>query len=111
MKVNGFKLQFMPGEIRVLAARYAYEDDGEALKAGRHIVAGDYTRANLEAIFRWKRGGRGISRLRRNSDADIHDALRLAAGAQTVLLRPICEARSSVLEYPNKPFGLHLQLQ
>jgi hypothetical protein len=38
---------------------------------------------NLEAIFRWKTGGRGISRLRRNSDLEIRDALRLAVSAQT----------------------------
>ncbi|HYM11109.1 MAG TPA: hypothetical protein VEU62_10260 [Bryobacterales bacterium] len=80
---NGFQLQFAPAHIKQLAARYVYEDDTEALQAGRRIAAGDHCRANIEAIFRWKTGGRGISRLRRNSDVEIRDALRLAANAET----------------------------
>jgi len=47
------------------------------------IAGGEYSRANLETIFRWKTGGRGISRLGRNTDAEIEEALRLGAGAQT----------------------------
>ena len=80
---NGFQLQFEPAEIKRLAARYVYDDDTGALEAGRSIAGGDYSRANIETIFRWKTGGRGISRLRRNSDAEIRDALRLAVTAQT----------------------------
>ncbi|HYM13415.1 MAG TPA: hypothetical protein VEU62_21935 [Bryobacterales bacterium] len=80
---NGFQLQFAPAQIKQLAARYVYEDDTEAMQAGKRIVAGDYSRANIEAIFRWKTGGRGISRLRRNSDVEIRDALRLAVNAET----------------------------
>src|ERR1700733_940066 len=80
---NGFELQFPPEQIREFAARYRYDDDTEVLGAGRHIAGGDYSRANLEVIFRWKTGGRGISRLRRNSDIEIKDALRLAVTAQT----------------------------
>jgi hypothetical protein len=78
-----FRLQFDPTRIKELAARYLYDDDTEALAAGRRIAGGDYSRTNLEAIFRWKTGGRGISRLHRNSDLEISDALRLAACAQT----------------------------
>jgi len=59
------------------------EDDTAALKAGQRIARGDYSRANLEAMFRWKAGGRGISRLRRNSDAEISDALRIGTSAQS----------------------------
>jgi hypothetical protein len=83
MKKNSFELRFSPSEIRALAARYVYEDDSNAMTAGERIAAGDYTRGNLEVIFRWKTGGRGISRLRWNSDAEIMDALRLAVNART----------------------------
>lgn len=78
-----FHLQFAPAQIKQLAARYLYEDDTDALQAGKRIAAGDCGRANLEAIFRWKTGGRGISRLRYNSDVEIRDALRLAVNAET----------------------------
>jgi hypothetical protein len=78
-----FRLQFEPTQIKGLAARYRYDDDTEALAAGHRIGGGDYSRANLEAIFRWKTGGRGISRLSRNSDLEISEALRLAARAET----------------------------
>jgi hypothetical protein len=80
---NAFQLQFAPALIKEIAARYVDEDDTEALQAGRCIASGDYSRAHLEAIFRWKTGGRGISRLRPNSDIEIRDALRLAVSAQT----------------------------
>jgi hypothetical protein len=83
MKTSGFQLQFTPAEIRQLTARYVYEDDSEALKAGQRIAEGDYSRANLDVIFRWKTGDRGISRLHRNSDAEIFDVLRLAVAART----------------------------
>ena len=46
-------------------------------------AAGDYTRSNIGRIFDWKTGGRGESRLQRNSDEEIADALRLAVSAKT----------------------------
>jgi hypothetical protein len=57
---NGFQLQFAAAQIKQLAARYRYDDDTEALEVGHRIACGDYSRANLEVIFRWKTGGRGI---------------------------------------------------
>jgi RNase P/RNase MRP subunit POP5 len=69
--------------MKPLAASYVYQDDTKALEAGQRLAVGDYSRANIEAIFRWKTGGRGISRLRRNSDGEIRDALRLAVKAET----------------------------
>jgi hypothetical protein len=78
-----FKLQFEPEEIAKLNERYAYNDDAPALAAGKHIAKGTYSRAHLETIYRWKTGGRGISRIRRNTDEEIADALRLAASANT----------------------------
>lgn len=80
---SNFVLQFDPALILELAVRYDYEDDTEALNAGKSIASGNYSRANLEVIFRWKTGGRGISRLSRNTDAEIADALRLAIAACT----------------------------
>lgn len=78
-----FELQFEPAQMRELASRFRYDDDTEALQAGQRIASGDYSRVDLEAIFTWKTGGRGISRLRRNSEIEIRDALRLARTAQT----------------------------
>ena len=78
-----FQLQFDPADIPDLAQRYKPEDDKDALGAGQRIRAGSYTRANLTAIFKWKTKGRGLSRLLRNSDAEIADALRLAVNATT----------------------------
>lgn len=78
-----FELQFPRGEIKDLAARYQYEDDAKPLEAGQRIRRGEHSRANLEVIFRWKTGGRGVSRLNRNADMEIADALHLAVHAQT----------------------------
>ena len=80
---HSFQLQFSPIEIGKLARSYGYEDDTELFAAGGRIVGGECTRSNLEITFRWKTGGRGISRLGRNSDFEIEDALRLAAVAKT----------------------------
>jgi hypothetical protein len=51
------------------------------LDAGHRIACSDYTRANLEIIFRWKTGSRGISRLARNSDEEVRDAPEPAINA------------------------------
>jgi len=79
-----FKLQFAPQDIRNYADRNEDEDDCPAMAAAEHIAAGECTRANLEAIFKWKTKNRGVSRIRRNSDAEIADALKLAMEAKTV---------------------------
>jgi hypothetical protein len=76
-------LQFDAAEIPVWAARYDARGDDVALAAGARIAEGDFSRANLTAIFKWKTRNRGISRLHRNSDADVADALRLAVSAVT----------------------------
>ena len=84
MSSTDFRLQFEPSEIPALAKRYSYnQNDDDALEAGHQIAHGDYSRKNLESIFRWKTKGRGISRLGHNSDEDIADALHLAVIAQT----------------------------
>jgi hypothetical protein len=78
-----FRLRFQPAEIRDLVKRYGPSQDDAALKAGKEIRAGARTRAYVETIFRWKTKGRGISRLRKNSDEEIADALGLAVAANT----------------------------
>jgi hypothetical protein len=80
---SGFRLQFDPAEIPALAERYGPSQDDKALAAGRLICDGAATRPNLEIIFRWKTGGRGISRLARNTDDEIADALSLSVCAKT----------------------------
>jgi hypothetical protein len=75
-----FQLQFAPSEIDELATRYM-DPDGEAFKAGHRIASGDYSRANLKIIFRWKTGGRGQSRLAKNTDGEIAEALSSAIHA------------------------------
>lgn len=84
MTESRFVLQFDASEISSLAARYVVDDQGEddqALRAGRAISSGDYSRDNLQVIFRWKTRGRGILRLKRNTDEEIADALQLAVRA------------------------------
>ena len=77
-----FKLAFDPSLIPVLATRYDYADDTQALRAGARIRNGEYTRVNLLKIIKWK-NGRGVSHLKRNSDDEIADALNLAVAAKT----------------------------
>ena len=78
-----FRLSFDPAKISELASRYKFTDDAAALAAGARIRNGQYTRSNLLEIFEWKTRGRGRSRLQRNSDAEIADALALATAAKT----------------------------
>lgn len=78
-----FRLRVNPTDLVALARRYRSEDDDVALAAGRRIRAGDCGWTNVEDIFKWKTRGRGISRLRRNSDEEIADALSLAVRAKT----------------------------
>src|SRR6185437_5860947 len=78
-----FDLQFDRKEIPIYAARYDSAGDNKAMDAGQRIANGDYAKANVEAIFKWKTNGRGISRLLRNSQEDISDALKLAIEAKT----------------------------
>jgi len=59
------------------------QQDEKAFAAGDRIRSGDYERSNIKAIFDWKTGGRGKSRLQRNSDEEIADALRLAVSGKT----------------------------
>ena len=42
------------------------------------LQVGEYSRANLETIFRWKTKGRGATRLAANSEDEIEEALRVA---------------------------------
>src|SRR3989344_1974542 len=83
MKEIVFRLQFNPKDISVYASRYSSAEDVGAMEAGKQINKGRYTRRNLEIIFRWKIGGRGITRLQKNTDAEIADALALAVAAKT----------------------------
>jgi hypothetical protein len=78
-----FKLAFDQSLILKLAARYSYQEDVDALQAGKGISKGRCTRANLEMIFEWKTNGRGRSRLTKNTDKEIFDALKLATTAKT----------------------------
>lgn len=78
-----FKLRFDASLIPELESRYDFRDDNDALNAGKQIREGQYTRKNLQAIFEWKTNGRGRSRLAKNTDEEIADALRLAIAAKT----------------------------
>ena len=83
MKTYSFQLQFAPNQIRELSERYSYRlEDEEAMASGKRIARGEYTRRNLQAIFEWKTGGRGKSRLQVNTDEEIEDALRTAVEAK-----------------------------
>ena len=80
---SAFALQFDWGKLPELIERYRSAEDNPALEAGADIRAGTRSRASVEAIFMWKTKGRGISRLRKNSDGEITDALTLATAAKT----------------------------
>ena len=101
--MSGFRLQFDPVEIPALVERYRPSLDDTATKAGAEIRAGARTLTNLEAIFKWKTKGRGISRLRKNCVGEIADALNLATtrrlSAQPFLFCAACEA----LMCPSRP--------
>jgi hypothetical protein len=83
MHAAGFVPQFDPTDIPASARLYGPEQDDEALAAGVRIRGDRARRAELSDIFGWKTKGRGRSRLRRNTDAEIADALRLAVEAKT----------------------------
>jgi hypothetical protein len=68
------------GELSRVLPRYS---ENTLLTAGQQIVAGKNVRGSLEDIFVWKTKGRGRSRLDKNSDGDVFDALRLAVSAST----------------------------
>jgi hypothetical protein len=81
-----FNLRFDPAEIPNLAARYVAdggEKDEACFAAGRRLARGPFDRDDLRIIFRWKTNGRGISRLERNGDSEMDDAIRLALAAKT----------------------------
>ncbi len=49
-----FKLKFHPSQIHALSARFSFDNDFKALKAGKKIGAGDYSLQNLRKIVEWK---------------------------------------------------------
>ena len=73
---NGFTLQFPLSEIQDWAETYPLDDD-QAFDAGKKIVAGDYSRANLNEIVNWK-SPRRAELITKNTDAEIAEALRIA---------------------------------
>src|SRR5208337_2659503 len=73
-----FQLQFDPSKVEEIASRYSFKEDVDPLEAGKEIRIGKHTRENIQRIFEWKTKGRGRSRLDKNSDQDIADALSLA---------------------------------
>lgn len=77
-----FRPQLTQDEAIALAARYNVAEDEPALEAGRGIRAGNFSRTHLQTIYRWKTRDRGKSRLVRNTDDEIEDALRLAVAAR-----------------------------
>jgi hypothetical protein len=65
-----------------LVRKYSFSEGDQPLASGTAIRNGDFRRVHLAAIFEWKTGGRGRSRLRLNSDLEIRDALRSATSAE-----------------------------
>jgi hypothetical protein len=76
----GFTLQFPITELRDWAAQYPPEDD-PAFDAGKKIVAGNYSRANLDVIVNWK-SHRRAELIAKNTDTEIAEALRIAVSAE-----------------------------
>ena len=82
MRESQFVLHFDPEEIDVLAERYGYSQDDEALEAGTRIAAGHYDRENLNVIVRWK-SARRAALIDENSDLEIARSLRFATDSRT----------------------------
>jgi hypothetical protein len=83
--VNGqpaFNPQLTRDEAVRLANRYEAFEDAEAEAAGAAVNGGDFSPVHLRTIFRWKTRDRGRSRLTRNSDLEVRDALNLATRAK-----------------------------
>jgi hypothetical protein len=68
-------------EAHLLSKQYR-DDDTIPEAAGERIRRGSYDRENLNQIFDWKTKGRGRSRLNKNDDAEIREALKIAATAE-----------------------------
>jgi hypothetical protein len=87
MTTYSFVLQFAPSEIRGLIERFVPEQDDEALAAGKAIADGNYSKANLNVIIRWKVGNpwkeQNVGLVGRNTDDEIARALRFASGIGT----------------------------
>src|SRR5438067_745827 len=81
-KAPQFLLQFNVHDIDELAERYGYKEDSEAFLAGKDIKDGNYTRANLKIIVRWK-SARRIALLDDNTDEEIARSLRVATDSRT----------------------------
>lgn len=77
-----FVLQFPPSELLALANRYGYEQDNDALSAGRNIANSDYSVANLKIIIGWK-SARIAGLIGKNTPSDVAKALRFATDKRT----------------------------
>lgn len=81
MSEADFRPRISKDQAEVLAERYEPSDDTPALKAGERIRSGGCSRDNLKVIFKWKTKDRGKSRLDKNSDQEIEEALQIATQA------------------------------
>jgi len=80
---NGeFDLQFDRSLIRELSSRYSYALDEAPFEAGRAIASGDAAEVHLWTIVRWK-SPRSITKVRRNSAAEVAKALTAGGQGQT----------------------------
>jgi hypothetical protein len=77
-----FVLQFLPAELLALADRYGYQQDDDALNAGRNIANSDYSIANLKIIIGWK-SARIAGLIEKNSATDVAKSLRFATNKGT----------------------------
>jgi hypothetical protein len=76
--VSHFALQFPPGEIEPLAARFGYSDDAASGAAGTAARArGHYTREEFLTVCEWKTA-RSRSKVATNDAAEIESATRRA---------------------------------
>ncbi len=82
-----FQLQYDATDIQKLADEYMASKEGAKDRvmeeAGRRIVAGDFSRPNLEDIYKWK-AARAIRWLRKNTDIAVKMAIEGAVAAADV---------------------------
>jgi hypothetical protein len=69
-------------EAKPLANAYDAAGDWEAEVAGAMLRNGDLSVSHFRSIVKWKTNGWGLTRLDRNTDGEVRDALRLAIDAR-----------------------------
>jgi hypothetical protein len=109
MKSGKFELQFDPTLIPSLVHQYmttgkGAEKDAAMAAAGQSIVDGQWTRANVEIVYRWK-SARSVRHLLRNEEPDVDRCLQQAI--QAIKAQDDRSAMTALIRIRARRSGLH----